>query len=260
MPTPEALEPRADNAIVKPTSSPMDMLATAIANGLPIETITQLVALNNQQEDRNALREFNAAKAAFQRECPPVHKNKTANIATRSGAKFGYSFSSLDEIQRTVSPFLHKNGFSFRWTNAVNGGVIEVNCILVHSNGHSETSTFTCAIDTAAGMSEQQKVAAALSFARRQSLVQVLGLTSCDDDTDAAEHPQPPDGSPAPTSSTIDESQVSALKEMILEADADLVRFCGFFGIETIDQLLASRFKEAKSLLELKATTKKAQP
>ena len=108
-------------------------------------------------------------------------------------------------------------------------------------------------------MSEQQKVAAALSFARRQSLVQVLGLTSCDDDTDAAEHPQPPDGSPAPTSSTIDESQVSALKEMILEADADLVRFCGFFGIKTIDHLPASRFKEAKSLLELKATTKKAQ-
>ena len=115
----------------------------------------------------------------------PIKKTSEAEILDREGGlKYRYKYAELDEIARTVVPILHKFGLSYSWDSSLAEGIMTVVCTLRHVNTYETTATFGCPTESKAGMSEQQKSAGALTFARRQSLIQVLGLTTCDPDND----------------------------------------------------------------------------
>jgi hypothetical protein len=89
-------------------------------------------------------------------------------------------------------------------------------------------------------MSEQQKAAGAVTFARRQSLVQVLGLVTADRDTDCA------------PVNKIDEAQEAQLKELVTEVDdkIDMKRFLKYFGIDKLEDMTSANFGNAVRELE----------
>lgn len=219
------------------------LLRLAIDKNLPVESLEKLVALNERIMDRHASEEFNAAMAAFQAECPPIARTSTANVATKSGARFSYKYAELDEIARTAGPLLHKYGLSFAWDSSMDKGILRCICTLRHSNGHSITASFECPTDSEAGMSPAQKYAAALTFARRQSLVSVLGLTNADPDTDGGEHHG---------TETITASQVADLAAMIDEVKADKPTFLKWMKVEKLAEIRQHDFKKAIDGLNLK--------
>jgi len=95
------------------------------------------------------------------------------------------------------------------------------------------TSTFTAPTESRAGMTEQQKFGAALSYGRRQSLVQVLGLTTCDVDTDGAD----------PTKQEkITEQQALDLGALLEELGLPLKRLLKSAGVEKIADILAADY------------------
>lgn len=220
------------------------ILDRAVQQGMAPEALEKLVALFNQQQDRAAAREFSGAMAAFQTECPPIPKTSTASIVTKSGAKYAYTYAELDEIARTIGPYLHKHGLSYSWDSSEDKGSIVCTCIVRHANGHRETAKFACPTDSAASMSGAQRQAAALTYARRQSLVQALGLTTADTDTDAARH------EPAADPTPITADQAANLKVLIDEVKPDMPKMLAYFGVESIEQIPAARFKEAVAGLE----------
>ena len=248
---PIAVPEPANLARVEPTAlagepSIMRVIAYGIEKGTSIDVMEKLYALARDDADRKALREFSAAMAAFQAECPPIRKTSSASIVTKAGAKYGYTYAELDEIARTVGPFLHKHGLSYSWDSSEDKGSIVCTCIVKHANGHRETAKFSCPTDSAAAMSGAQRQAAALTYARRQSLVQALGLTTADPDTDGADDVQPVDPTP------ITETQAANLDCLIDEVKADRKRMLAHFGVETLADLPAARFKEAIEGLERK--------
>lgn len=164
-----------------------NLLQQAIDKGISVEGLEKLVALHERMADRLAAQEFADALAAFQQECPPIPKNKTAEIVTHKGARYRYEYATLDAIANTVRPLLHQHGLSYSWDSATQNGVMDVTCTIRHRNGHRESARFTLTVDNPSAMNDQQKHGAALTYGRRQSLVAALGLTIGDPDTDGVE-------------------------------------------------------------------------
>lgn len=211
-----------------------------------IAALEKLVELEARVSARNAAREFADALAAFQAECPLIPRTSTAQITSRkSGAKFSYKYAELDEIADTIREHLHARGFSYGWDCKMpSPGVLEVVCTLRHRNGHSQSATFTCTVDGSDSMSEPQKHASTLTFARRYSLVQVLGLTMTDPDPDGKQDP------PA------DPEHVERLEEFLevvnAEVPVDRMKFLAWLGVDTMAQLTQPQVERGMRELKVK--------
>lgn len=226
----------------------MDLMALALdKGGDAVNQIERLVAMKITLEDRHAAQEFNQALAAFQSECPPIAKTSTAKIVTKGGGSYGYKYAELDEIARTVNPILSRHGLSYSWDSSVDGKVLSCTCIVRHINGHSITAHFTLPIDNASAMSEQQKVAAALTYARRQSLVQALGITTADPDND---------GAGGESQKPITDDQALHLEEQIAFAEIDRERFLKYLGVSRIAGIPAANYTSALNAIETRKREK----
>jgi hypothetical protein len=232
----------------KPAKKPTEetniqsLLKLAVTKGVDADQLDKLLTLKERVDDRKAAQEFAEALSSFQDQCPVIPKASTAKVVGRSGAAFTYQFADLDTIVRVIRPELRMNGLSFSWDSKTTDKMIMCICTLTHVNGHKETASFECPTDSKAGMSEQQKVASALTFARRQSLVQVLGLTVTDPDEDGGEADY----------ERISAGQVADIEALISEVGADDKRFLKFMKVECLEDILASHYSMAVKALERK--------
>lgn len=248
---PPETAPHAPTEIVGLTPASMPRLFELAVEKGGVEALERLVALHEKMQERQAAREYADAMAKFQAECPPIRKTSTAKVVTKSGGAYTYAYAELDEIARTVRPLLHKYGLAYSWDSELSpdGSLLSIMCTCSHVNGHKATATFKAPTEAlTSGMSPQQRHAAALTYGRRQSLVALLGLTTCDADTDAA--PEPPEASITP-------EQVDALEALIDKrppgSRARLMEFLGEkFGCKSLDELPGSRFEWLREDLERK--------
>lgn len=240
-------EPTAHAVVVHQTSpnAIIDLLQAAVDRGLPVETLERLQALHERVSDRAAATEFARDLAAFQQKCPPIAKKSTAKVTTKSGVQYTYRYAELDQIARTIAPFLAELGLSYTWDSDLRDKILHCACTLRHVNGHSIKATFSAPVESAAGMSEQQKHAAALTYARRQSLIQVLGLTTTEPDTDGA-NPEP-----------ITQQQADDLRALIQEVGANLTRFLKWAKIQRLEDLPARDYESAVNSVRAVAEKRK---
>lgn len=222
----------------------------------------ELYAIFREEAARTAAAEFNAAFAEFQSKCGPIIRNCTATVISKSGAAFGYRFADLSQIATTIAPLLTECGLSYSFDAKVTGANIEVSCKLRHINGHSETATITIPTESGAGMSPQQKVASAQTFAMRQALRMVLGLTTIDPDDDGASHVET-------KKDTINDEQARTINDMVIQCDNDkrwtsaegrAAFFRTFTGKQTggkVADILAAKYGDAVAALQ-KVLSRKA--
>lgn len=237
-----------DLAKVEAPTDVSSLVRLAIEEKVDVEVLERLVALQERVTDRLARIDFFAALKSFQDECPELHKSKSAQIVTKGGGKYGYTYAPLDGIAKTVRPILHKHGLSYSWTTEPSelANVLQVVCVLRHVEGHEERATFPVPTDTAAAMSAAQKSGAALTYGQRMSLVSVLGITATDD-VDGAES----EGGHG----TISDDQVEELNDLITASKADFEKFKAYMGVEYIDEIKQHDFPRAVSALARKAVT-----
>src|SRR5262245_7543688 len=185
----DLVEAEAPTALVR--LDPQALIAHAVKANANIETIEKLVALAERVRAVQAREAWHHAIAEFQRQCPIIAKTKTARIPTRSGA-YTYTYAPLDEILRVVRPVMAPLGLSIAWKSGkVDGTSVSVVCQVAHRLGHVEDSglvTVPVSIgDDARGANPAQRVASAMTYAKRYSLLGILGLApEEDDDADGA--------------------------------------------------------------------------
>lgn len=222
-------------------SSIAGILRIAVESKVDVNTIERLVALHERMSDRSAAHEFNVAHAAFQDECPSIPKTSTAKITSKNGGGYSYSFAGLDQIAKVVRPVLRKHGLSYSWDSVVNSGSITVTCTLKHVGGHSVTAQFTSPTKPLTdSMSAQQEVAAALTFGKRQSLIQVLGVTTSDADSGLADGQK------------ISEEQAAEIEALIVSTASDRAKFLAYMGTDDVPSILARDFNRARAALKAK--------
>jgi len=223
----------------------LEIAVTAGPQG--VEALRQLVALQQQLEDREARRAFATAFAAFQAACPRIKKTSTGEIVTKAGIKFFYAYADLSEIETTVRPHLARHGFSYRFEPGfVDAQRVSSACVLLHVGGHSERATIQMPTEVAtSAMNPQQRNGNADSYCKRYALTSVLGLVSCDPDSDAAD---PADAEP------ITPDQVVELEALLDRCPAGTRgRFLGWLGVATMEEIRAVRFEACRAKLREKA-------
>lgn len=208
-----------------------------------METLYKLYSAEREHGARIA---FAHALAAFQSACPAVPKTSKAKIITGGGSGgFEYSYADFEQIVETITPHLRENGLSYAFDSTTDGANLSCKIRLTHIDGHTETSSFTLPTATKSAMSAQQAVGAALTFAKRQCLVAVLGLALSDPDPDGEQDKTP-----------VTESQAADLEALAVEVGADRVKFLAFIGVESFAAIPARDHKRALSALEAKRRAK----
>jgi hypothetical protein len=209
-----------------------------------VEALTKLVDLYERLESKNAKTQFAVDLAAFQGECPPIPKKSTARIATKGGSQFSYRYAELDTIANVIRPYMTKFGFSYTWDSKVNGECISCMCTLQHRSGHQQSALFESPIDKGMVVNDTQKHAAALTYAKRQSLIQILGLTTCDPDSDGAQ------------GAMVSQEQANTLKAKITELGVNEQKFLAIYDIKSATELPENLYGAAIRALETKRRAK----
>lgn len=116
-----------------------------------------------------------AALAKAQAEFPPIPKDKTVEVATRSGGKYKFAYAPLDTIMEKIRPTLKANGLAFM--QSLNGESLTTT--LLHTSGEWLASD---PMPVRVVDSGSQAFGSAITYARRYALTAMLGIVTEDDD------------------------------------------------------------------------------
>ncbi len=170
---------------VKKDDSVNALIAQAIGANVPVETLERLFALRKEVKAEQAKEAFVTSLAGFQADIKTIEKKKP--VMNKDGKTVRYYFAPIDSIVDQIKTALGKYGFSYTWNVQNDVGFVTAICTITHEFGHSQTSEFKVPIDPEGYMTAPQKVASALTFAKRYSLCNALGISTGDEDTDATD-------------------------------------------------------------------------
>ena len=227
-----------------------DLLRRAIDRGVAVEQLSALVDLSERVEARQARREYFAALKAFQEDYAknPVIKQRTADIASNRGADFAYKYANADDVAKHIGPMLMEHGLNYKWDSKVEGGMLTLTTIVMHEGGHSEASNFSVPTENRAGMSPQQKVGSASSYAQARGLANALGITITDEPSDLVD--------PTP----IDDDMIMEIQEIVESKGIDVRRILKFAGVEKVADIRRGDYLKVLAALDRVAPPKgKAQ-
>jgi len=170
-------------AIVVKNDEVAGFIQQAIENKLPVETMERLFVLHKEVKAEIAREEFVKALSTFQSTIPIILKTK--KVLNKDGRTVRYMYAPMDSVIEQIKKPLSGNGFSYTWDSSRENQHIKVVCKLTHIRGHSEKSTFDIPIVESQYMTSPQSYATAQSYAKRYTLLNVLGIGTADEDDDA---------------------------------------------------------------------------
>lgn len=211
---------------------PQSILVAAASSGAAPETIEKWLAMRRELKAEWARDQFMAAMAKCQAAFPTIGKDTKGGV-TKAGF-VAYKYATLDSIVSQTRKMIGENGFSYAIKVDINGSQITATCIVRHSAGHQEESSFT--VPKGGGtniMSEAQIVASAMSFAKRYAFCNAFGIITGDADDDAT-----PKTQGAADGAFVPKSQFEKAREMIskIKNRDDLLR--------TKEMVATSRYTE----------------
>lgn len=231
---------------------PLDILASAVKSGHSPEVLEKLVNLSIQMDKRAAESAFFAALSEFKRTCPPVVRrsiNCQFEKVTRDGRTVKRSYASLEDIAATIREPLAACGLSYSWSSTnIDGGKLTMACVVSHIGGHSQSNAVTLPTESRGGANSQQQAGSAMTYAQRYSLINALGLTSCDEDTDGNDDPADVE--------YITDGQAIELQDLIDHTKTERAKFLAWAGAKVIAEIPASKFAAAKAMLVKKLGAK----
>lgn len=146
-------------------------------------TITEAPTTVAERTEPPSIAKLATALAAVQSELPRIRKDQTAEVPTKTGGKYSYTYADLASVSAQVLPLLGKHGLSFTaWPTlppADRRGFI-LRYQLLHESGEHLDGEYPLPVDASA-----QALGSAITYARRYCLCAVTGV-SPDDDDDAA--------------------------------------------------------------------------
>ena len=179
------MENKQEKQIVIKDDDVSTFISKAIENKLPVEAMERLFNLYKEVKAEKAKEAFVVALAKFQSQCPVIKKTK--KVLNKDGRTIRYMYAPMDSVIEQIKKPLSENGFSYNWDSTREEKHIKVVCKLTHIGGHTEQSTFDIPIVESQYMTSPQSYATAQSYAKRYTLLNVLGIGTADEDTDATD-------------------------------------------------------------------------
>ena len=223
---------------------------------LNIEVFDRLLAARRQEEDRAAMRAFNAAMSEAKGEISPVLKTRDVDYPSRreGGARTKYRYESFADVAKVVDPVFATHGLSYRFRISQKADQVTVTCIVSHALGYSEeTSPLETKVDPGStGMSMVQALGSALTYLQRYSLRAAIGLAAgVDDDGKGAGGP----------SVQIVPEQANELRDLFNQTGRSVATMLNLIGVDEIDDMNIDQFMRVRAALNLaKAEQRRKAP
>jgi hypothetical protein len=165
-----------------------------------------------------------------------------AAIKGSSNPFFKSKYADLGSVIEAIKPHFAANGLSYVQFPVSGESSVGVTTRLMHSSGEWLEQDYFIPL----GKMDAQAAGSAITYARRYALQSIAGIPSEDDDGNAATQAAPA------TPKTVTKAQAKIISDLIQKTESDIERFCNVFGCESIDLLDASKFENAKEILERK--------
>jgi hypothetical protein len=169
------------DAVPVVVNAPMRLIEMAVSQNADIEKLEKLLDLQTKWDAEQARKSYLDAMSSFQADLPTIKKLKSADFGP---GKAKYKYASLDDIAEQIRPFLQRHGLSYRFEQSLSNGVITVQCIASHKDGHSESCEMVASPDASGGKNSIQQSASAVTYLRRYTLTGALGIVTADEDID----------------------------------------------------------------------------
>lgn len=169
------------------TLTPITLLEQAIAKGVDMQQLKELMDLQERWEKKEAKKAFLDALSKFQTLVPVIRKNRTAKINSQKGA-YSYKFADLGVITNTIKHALNECGLSYRWEFQESAGKLKVTCKISHRDGHTEITEMEAGVDTSGYKNDIQQKGSTHTYLERYTLIGGLGLSTADEDNDGQNH------------------------------------------------------------------------
>ena len=207
-----------------------------------VAKLEKLLEVKERWEANEARKAFNGAFADFKAEAVKIIKRSEI----KDGPLKGKFHANLYDVVDAVTPHLSKHEFAISWKLSKDEPTwMEVNCILRHVGGHSESVSMGGAPDTGPGRNAIQARGSTKSYLERYTATAILGLATQDQDDD---------GGRVDFITADQKAELIALQQ---ETKADTVKFLAYLGVESLDDLPAKWFERAKQALEAKRSKAK---
>lgn len=145
-----------------------------------VAVMTQLVALQERLDAKDAEKDFARSFVALQSAMPKVTAMKPVK---NNDGSLRYTFAPYEDIMRQVQPSIVANGFTVTFDNKIEEGRVTIICTLMHTSGHSRSNSFTARIGKGPpGSSESQADGSANTYAKRFALCNALNIVIEKDD------------------------------------------------------------------------------
>lgn len=236
---PEVINPR--DAQTPARFDPEQLIAQAIEQKLPVDTMERLLAMRTQLKQEAAKEAYFRALAQFQGVCPIIIKEAQAK------GKHGvdtYKYAPLEDIVTQVREPLRDHGFSY----TINIEDIDKQPYAVvtgiHVEGHTERSIFP--IVEIAGTQIQNAIqvwAASQTYAKRYAFCNLWGIMTGDRDTDGATPQKNPSSPP------INDEQLIELKVLIDETRSDLDSLLTMYRVDSLENMVEAQYETARKML-----------
>lgn len=161
-----------------------DYLSVALSR--PIESRTQLTPV----EAAHIIAELEAADVrhgtieaalvAFQADMPVIPKTHTANVPTKNGGTYSYTYADLADVTAAVIPLLNRHGLVFSACPRATERGYELVGKLIHVSGATVEGSLPLHGNS------PQDIGSALTYARRYLLGCMTGIVTEDDDDGAS--------------------------------------------------------------------------
>jgi len=151
------------------------LFSEAIKKDASVDTLERLMKIREDVKKEKAREEFFSKLNEFQARCGKITTNR---VVYNKDGTVRYKYATLEHLQSQIKDLLSELGFSYSFeTELKEKNLVRVSCILRHNAGHSEKSSFDIYMDTSSYMTDIQRMGSTLTYAKRYSLLSVLGIT-----------------------------------------------------------------------------------
>ncbi len=180
---------------------------------IDIERLRAVIEMENAAQDREANKQFEAAFAAMQPDLPAVEKAGKGQNSSE--------FAKLEAIQAAARPILQNHGFSYRFKQQDKEGAITLRCTLSHMSGGSDFDEMTLPYDTGGQKNAVQARGSTVSYGKRYTLCNVLGIQLGGEDND---------GQTELSGETLTAEQVKTIRTLLTKLDRKEEAFLTYMG------------------------------
>lgn len=242
-----AVPPSGEQIPAASFEGPLAIVAAAVQRGMSAEELRPLVELANDMRQEQARIALDEALSEFQAMRKPIPRNKTARVERNGQTLYTYDYADLAQIAKSIRPGLKRAGLSVTYDAKFEGGAV-IATATVRKAGASVSATFQAMINTQVNLNQAQLTGGALTYAKRQALMLVLGLDCGDDDDDAARS----GGAPGRRADCITESQAADLRALVEEVKAVPKLVLQFANAESFEEVRIADFDRIVAMLNKK--------